>query len=130
MSATVHDRLIAEARALGFVVVGLDGREHTIVEHQRTGERVRLPATVPDRRRRIVNYRSMLRRAAGASNQGRVSTEGTRKRRRKPRRVDPQAARAARDRAAILATKERDAAYARREAELRGIAALMRSSWS
>jgi hypothetical protein len=130
VSASVHDRLIAEARALGFVVLGSDGRKHTVVQHPRTGKRVHLPSTVPDRRRRIVNYRSMLRRAAGVSNQGQVAAEGERKRRRKPRRVDPQIAKAARDRAVILAAKERQAAYARRVEELRGLDGLMRSTWT
>ena len=126
MSASARRRLLDEARALGFTFVGYDGNEHLKFEHADTGERVTLPNSVPDGRVRFQNYRAALRRAAGVSTRGRPAVDGQR-RRRKPRPVpDPRIAKAAADRAAILADKDRHAAQQRRLAELHEIEALMR----
>jgi hypothetical protein len=127
VSASARRRLHQEARQLGFVFVGLDGREHPRYEHTRTGQRVTLPNSVRDCPVRFQNYRARLRHAAGLSSRGRPAVEGQRRHRKRTRRGDPMLTKAAADRAAILARKDRVAAVARRHAELRDVARLMRS---
>jgi hypothetical protein len=137
MSSSLRHQLLQEARDLGFVVVGYDGREHIRVQHSDTGRRVTLPNTVPNQRRRVANYRAMLRRAAGVSSQGQPAADPAppperrkRRKRRKRPAVDHEAARAARDRATILARKEREAVQVQRAGELAAVERLMRSTWT